>query len=120
MWAATGVRPDLVGAAILCANTSKPDGHHVSFLPVGKKPASRRKAKAAQPAAEEPADAPATPAAKKARRTRKAAGTAVAAVAVEVDDLILDEEVLAAPKPKWARKKHTGAVYGELAADMLG
>lgn len=44
----------------------------------------------------------------------------MASVAVEVDDLILDEEVLAAPIPKRARKKHTGPVYGELAADMQG
>lgn len=44
----------------------------------------------------------------------------MASVAVEVDDLIIDKEVLAAPKPKRARKKHTGPVYGELAADMQG
>ena len=92
----------------------------MSLFSAGKKPASRRKAKAAQPAADEPADAPATPAAKKARRSRKAAGTAVASVAVEVDDLLVDEEVMAAPKRKGARKKHTGPVYGELAADMQG
>ena len=42
----------------------------------------------------------------------------MASVAVEADGGHVDEEVLAAPKPKRTRKKDTGPVYGELAADM--